>query len=142
MADSGESSSTDEGASDSESTEESGSESESKSKMAKKMDKEQRKERIAKEVDKAKQKIANKILRAMADTYSALNEATKIALMASLTDTENFKAYQKKQNEDLANWYSDLQVYRDMPALIDPASQLYSMAHDKIMNEMIDQQYK
>ena len=79
---------------------------------------------------------------AMADTYSAINEATKIALISSLADTESFKAYQKKNNEDLANWYSELQVYRDMPALIDPASQLYTMAHDKIMNEMIDEQYK
>lgn len=79
---------------------------------------------------------------AMADTYSAINEATKIALMASLTDTESFKAYQKKNNEDLANWYSDLQVYRDMPPLIDPAAQLYELASDKIMNEMIEEQYK
>ena len=78
----------------------------------------------------------------MADTYSALNEATKIALMASLTDTESFKAYQKKNNEDLANWYSDIQAYADMPQLIDPAASLFERANDKIMNEMIDQQYK
>ncbi len=99
-------------------------------------------EKIKEQVDKAKQKIARKILMAMADTYNAINESTKIALMASLTDTDSFKAYQKKNNEDLANWYSDLQVYKDMPQLIDPAAQLYELASDKIMNEMIDEQYK
>lgn len=120
-------------------TADSKSKSKEKTKVAKKMTKE---EKIKAEVDKAKQKIAKKILMAMADTYSAINEATKIALISSLADTESFKAYQKKNNEDLANWYSDLQVYRDMPALIDPAAQLYTMAQDKIMNEMIEDQYK
>ena len=121
-------------------TADSKSKSKSKSKVAKKeMTKE---EKIKEQVDKAKQKIARKILMAMADTYNAINEATKIALMASLTDTESFKAYQKQNNVDLANWYSDLQVYKDMPQLIDPAAQLYEMASDKIMNEMIEQQYK
>ena len=115
------------------------SKSKEKTKTAKK---ETKREKIEKEVAKAKQRIAEKILMAMADTYSAINEATKIALMASLTDTESFKAYQKKNNEDLANWYSDLQVYRDMPPLIDPAAQLYELASDKIMNEMIEEQYK
>ena len=116
------------------------SKSKEKTKTAKKqLTKEQK---IKEQVAKAKQKIVNKILMAMADTYNAINEATKIALMASLTDTESFKAYQKKNNEDLANWYSDLQVYKDMPQLIDPAAQLYELASDKIMNEMIDEQYK
>jgi hypothetical protein len=114
----------------------------SKSKSKTKLTKEQKREKIEKAVDKAKQKIARKILMAMADTYNAINESTKIALMASLTDTDSFKAYQKKNNEDLANWYSDLQVYKDMPQLIDPAAQLYELASDKIMNEMIDEQYK
>ena len=141
VADSGEMSSNEATGSDkSESADKSGSNKDSKSKT--KLTKEQKREKIEKEVAKAKQKIANKILRAMADTYSALNEATKIALMASLTDTESFKAYQKKNNEDLANWYSDIQAYADMPQLIDPAASLFERANDKIMNEMIDQQYK
>jgi phenylpyruvate tautomerase PptA (4-oxalocrotonate tautomerase family) len=139
VADSGETTSSDKPDGDSKSTDKSGSKSKSKTKVAKKMTKE---EKIKEQVDKAKQKIARKILMAMADTYNAINEATKIALMASLTDTESFKAYQKKNNEDLANWYSDLQVYKDMPQLIDPAAQLYELASDKIMNEMIDEQYK
>lgn len=139
VADSGETTSSDKPDGDSKSTDKSGSKSDKKTKVAKKMTKE---EKIKEQVDKAKQKIARKILMAMADTYNAINEATKIALMASLTDTESFKAYQKKNNEDLANWYSDLQVYEDMPQLIDPAAQLYELASDKIMNEMIDEQYK
>lgn len=114
----------------------------SKSKSKTKLTKEQKREKIEKAVAKAKQKIARKILMAMADTYNAINEATKIALMASLTDTESFKAYQKKNNEDLANWYSDIQAYADMPQLIDPAASLFERANDKIMNEMIDEQYK
>ena len=139
VADSGETSTNEaSGENKSESADKSGS----KSKSKKQLTKEQKREKIEKEVAKAKQKIANKILRAMADTYSALNEATKIALMASLTDSESFKAYQKKNNEDLANWYSDIQAYADMPQLIDPAASLFERANDKIMNEMIDQQYK
>ena len=139
VADSGETTSSDKPDGDSKSTDKSGSKSDKKTKVAKKMTKE---EKIKEQVDKAKQKIARKILMAMADTYNAINEATKIALMASLTDTESFKAYQKKNNEDLANWYSDIQAYADMPQLIDPAASLFERANDKIMNEMIDEQYK
>ena len=62
--------------------------------------------------------------------------------MAALTDQANFRAYQKQNNIDLAEWYDDKGIYQDMPQLLDPAAFLYNMAQDKIMNEMIDQQYK
>jgi hypothetical protein len=78
----------------------------------------------------------------MADTYSAINEATKIALMSSLTDQENFKAYLDKQNALPLDWYTSEQIYADMPQLLDPAGILYDMAQDKIMDEMIMQQYE
>ena len=104
--------------------------------------KEQKAKRIKEAVDKAKQKIATRILAAMAVTYSAINEATKIALMSSLTDQENFKAYLDKQNALPLDWYTSEQIYADMPQLLDPAGILYDMAQDKIMDEMIMQQYE
>ena len=78
----------------------------------------------------------------MADTYSAINETTKIALMQSLSDQENFKTYQNQNNIDNLDWYTDVQVYKDMPQLLDPAGILYGMAQDKIMDQMIMEQYK
>ena len=104
--------------------------------------KQQKAKRIKAAVDKAKQKIATRILAAMADTYSAINETTKIALMQSLSDQENFKTYQNQNNIDNLDWYTDVQVYKDMPQLLDPAGILYGMAQDKIMDQMIMEQYK
>lgn len=104
--------------------------------------KQQKANRIKEAVDKAKQKIATRILAAMADTYTAINEATKIALMQSLSDQENFKAYLDKQNALPLDWYTSEQIYTDMPQLLDPAGILYDMAQDKIMDEMIMEQYK
>ena len=86
--------------------------------------------------------IATKILSAMADTYNAINETTKIALISSLADTKNFQAYLDKQNALPQDWYTSEQVYQDMPQLLDPASVLYNMAQDKIMDEMIMMQYE
>ena len=40
------------------------------------------------------------------------------------------------------DWYTSEQVYQDMPMLLDPAGILYDMAQDKIMDEMIMQQYE
>ena len=102
----------------------------------------QTKERIKTEIAKAKQKIANRILSAMADTYSAINETTKIALIQSLADTENYKKYIQKQNEDALMWYSDEQVYRDQQMLGDPYGALFGSAQDNLMNDMINEQYK
>ena len=101
-----------------------------------------KKEYVEKKVAEAKQKIVTKILAAMADTYSAINETTKIALMSSLADTKNFQAYLDKQNALPLDWYTDAQIYTEMPMLQDPAGILYDMAQDKIMNEMIMEQYK
>ena len=103
---------------------------------------EKKKEYVEKKVAEAKQKIATKILSAMADTYNAINETTKIALISSLADTKNFQAYLDKQNALPQDWYTSEQVYQDMPQLLDPASVLYNMAQDKIMDEMIMMQYE
>jgi len=102
---------------------------------------EKKKEYVEKKVAEAKQKIATRILAAMADTYSAINETTKIALISSLTDTKNFQAYLDKQNALPLDWYTDEQIYTEMPMLLDPAGILYDMAQDKIMDEMIIMQY-
>jgi hypothetical protein len=123
----------------------SGNDSKSKSKSKqkeKKSNSEKKKEYVEKKVAEAKQKIATKILSAMADTYNAINETTKIALISSLADTKNFQAYLDKQNALPQDWYTSEQVYQDMPQLLDPASVLYNMAQDKIMDEMIMMQYE
>ena len=112
------------------------------SKRDSKTKEEQKREYVEKKVAEAKQKIAVRILAAMADTYSAINETTKIALMSSLADTKNFQAYLDKQNALPMDWYTSEQVYQDMPMLLDPAGILYDMAQDKIMDEMIMQQYE
>ena len=123
----------------------SGNDSKSKSKSKqkeKKSNSEKKKEDVEKKVAEAKQKIATKILSVMADTYNAINETTKIALISSLADTKNFQAYLDKQNALPQDWYTSEQVYQDMPQLLDPASVLYNMAQDKIMDEMIMMQYE
>ena len=112
------------------------------SKDSKTKSNESKSEKVKLEIAKAKQKIADRILSAMADTYSAINEATKIALISSLADTENFKKYVQKQNEDAMEWYSDTQVYRDQQMLGDPYGALFGSAQDNLMNEMITEQYK
>ena len=103
---------------------------------------EQKREHVERKVAEAKQKIATRILAAMADTYSAINEATKIALMSSLADQENFNKYLAQKNADLPSWYTSEQVYQDQLQLLDPAGVLYDMAQDKIWEEMIMEQYK
>ena len=119
------------------------SEGKSKSKTkTKTKSNENKSEKVKLEIAKAKQKIADRILSAMADTYSAINEATKIALISSLADTENFKKYVQKQNEDAMEWYSDTQVYRNQQMLGDPYGALFGSAQDNLMNEMINEQYK
>lgn len=103
---------------------------------------EQKREYVEKKVAEAKQKIATRILAAMADTYSAINETTKIALMSSLADQDNFNKYLAQKNADLPSWYTSEQVYKDMPQLLDPAGILYNMAQDKLWEEMIMEQYQ
>lgn len=103
---------------------------------------EQKREHVERKVAEAKQKIATRILAAMADTYSAINEATKIALMSSLADQENFNKYLAQKNADLPSWYTSEQVYQNQLQLLDPAGVLYDMAQDKIWEEMIMEQYK
>ena len=116
--------------------------SKDKSKQENKSNAEKKKEYVEKKVAEAKQKIATRILSAMADTYSAINETTKIALISSLTDTKSFQAYLDKQNALPLDWYTDTQIYTEMPMLLDPAGILYDMAQDKIMDEMIMMQYE
>ena len=116
--------------------------SKNKSNQKEKSNSEKKKEYVEKKVAEAKQKIATRILSAMADTYSAINETTKIALISSLADTKNFQAYLDKQNALPLDWYTDEQIYTEMPQLLDPASVLYNMAQDKIMEEMIMMQYE
>ena len=51
-------------------------------------------------------------------------------------------SYLEKQNALPLDWYTDTQIYTEMPMLLDPAGILYDMAQDKIMDEMIMMQYE
>ena len=62
--------------------------------------------------------------------------------MQSLADTENFKKYVQKQNEDQMDWYADTQIYNDQIMLGDPYGALFDSAQDNLMNDMINEQYK
>ena len=113
------------------------------SKDNKKEDSKDEKENTTTTVAEAKQKVATKILQQILSTTDAiLINDTKLGLMIALADTENFAKYQAKQNALPLDWYTSEEIYTDMPQLLDPAGILYDMAQDKIMDEMIMEQYK
>jgi len=113
------------------------------SKDNKKEDSKEEKDNKTTTVAEAKQKVATKILQQILSTTDAiLINDTKLGLMIALADTENFAKYQAKKNALPLDWYEDEEIYTDMPQLLDPAGILYDMAQDKIMDEMIMEQYK
>lgn len=93
-------------------------------------------------VAEAKQKVANQImLQVMAQADAILINDTKIALMTALADTENFAKYQARKNQDLQDWYNDQGIYNNQKDLPDPYSVVFSLAQDKLMEKMENQQY-
>ena len=113
------------------------------SKDNKKEDSKEEKDNKTTTVAEAKQKVATKILQQiLSTTDTILINDTKLGLMIALADTENFAKYQAKKNALPLDWYEDEEIYTDMPQLLDPAGILYDMAQDKIMDEMIMEQYK
>ena len=94
-------------------------------------------------VTEAKQKIADRILQqVLSETNNILINDTKIGLMIALADTENFAKYVAKQNADLAEWYNDKGIYNNQKDLPDPYAIVFSLAQDKKMNDMENEQYK
>ena len=87
-----------------------------------------------------KEQLANKIMERVIATgdQQALNNI-KLAVMASLTDTKGFDAYQSKALQDAELYISEI-VY-DSKQLDDPYAKPYSLAQDYIMEQMVNQQY-
>lgn len=87
-----------------------------------------------------KEKVAQVIMAKVMETADsiAINN-TKLAVMASLADTEGFNAYQSKVLEDAELYISEIMY--DSKQLDDPYAKPYSLAQDYIMEQMIDSQY-
>ena len=87
-----------------------------------------------------KEKIAEVIMAKVMETADtvAINN-TKLAVMASLADTEGFNEYQAKALQDAELYISEIMYGNEQ--LVDPYAQPYSMAQDYIMEQMVNQQY-
>ena len=90
--------------------------------------------------ESTKQKIAQVIMAKVMETADsiAINN-TKLAVMASLADTEGFNKYQAKELQDTELYISEIMY--DSKQLDDPYAKPYSLAQDYIMEQMIDSQY-
>lgn len=88
-----------------------------------------------------KEKVAEVIMAKVMETADtvAINN-TKLAVMASLADTEGFNEYQAKALQDAELYISDIMY--DSKQLNDPYAQPYSMAQDYIMKQMVDLQWQ
>ena len=87
-----------------------------------------------------KEKVAEVIMAKVMETADtvAINN-TKLAVMASLADTEGFNEYQTKALQDAELYISEIMYGNEQ--LVDPYAQPYSMAQDYIMEQMVNQQY-
>jgi hypothetical protein len=87
-----------------------------------------------------KEKVAQVIMAKVMETADtvAINN-TKLAVMASLADTEGFNEYQTKALQDAKLYMSEIMYGNEQ--LVDPYAQPYSMAQDYIMEQMVNQQY-
>lgn len=87
-----------------------------------------------------KEKVAEVIMAKVMETADtvAINN-TKLAVMASLADTEGFSEYQAKALQDAELYISEIMYGNEQ--LVDPYAQPYSMAQDYIMEQMVNQQY-
>jgi len=88
-----------------------------------------------------KEKVAQTILAKVMETADtiAINN-TKLAVMASLSDTEGFAKYQAKQLQDAELYISEIMY--DSKQLNDPYAKPYSLAQDYIMEQMVDLQWQ
>ena len=87
-----------------------------------------------------KEKVAQVIMAKVMETADtvAINN-TKLAVMASLADTEGFNEYQTKALQNAKLYMSEIMYGNEQ--LVDPYAQPYSMAQDYIMEQMVNQQY-
>lgn len=87
-----------------------------------------------------KEKVAQVIMAKVMETADsiAINN-TKLAVMASLADTEGFNAYQSKVLQDTELYISEIMY--DSKQLDDPYAKPYSLAQDYIMEQIVNSQY-
>lgn len=87
-----------------------------------------------------KEKVAQVIMAKVMETADsiAINN-TKLAVMASLSDTEGFAKYQAKQLQDAELYISEIMY--DSKQLDDPYAKPYSLAQDYIMEQIVNSQY-
>ena len=98
-----------------------------------------------KQVKKAtKAAITKKILQQIQQRATedfAAGENLRLILLSIQGDTEAFKEYQTKIVQKQNDWYVDNGIYNDVKQLEDPYAVLYSLAQDRIHNEMVEEQY-
>jgi hypothetical protein len=84
--------------------------------------------------------VAQKIMARVveAGNQTVLNNV-KLAVMAQLTDTAGFDAYQSKTLQDAELYISEIPY--DNQQLADPYAQPYNMAQDYLMGEIVNSQY-
>ena len=87
-----------------------------------------------------KEQVAQKIMARVveAGNQTVLNNV-KLAVMAQLTDTAGFDAYQSKTLQDAELYISEIPY--DSQQLADPYAQPYNMAQDYLMGEIVNSQY-
>ena len=99
-----------------------------------------------KQVKKAtKAAITKKILQQIQQRATedfAAGENLRLILLSVQGDTEAFKEYQTKIVQKQNEWYVDNGIYNDVKQIEDPYAVLYSLAQDKIHNEMVEEQYR
>ncbi len=87
-----------------------------------------------------KEQVAQKIMARVVEqgNQQVLNNV-KLAVMAQLSDTEGFNAYQSKVLEDAELYISEIMY--DNIQLQDPYARDYSLAQDYIMEQIVNSQY-
>ena len=99
-----------------------------------------------KQVKKAtKAAITKKILQQIQQRATedfAAGENLRLILLSVQGDTEAFKEYQTKIVQKQNEWYVDNGIYNDVKQIEDPYAVLYSLAQDRIHNEMVEEQYR
>ena len=103
-------------------------------------EKETKEEKVKTSIAKAKQKVAQKILaKIVSQNDTLVLDSTKLALMVALSDTKGFNAYQQKQLDD-AMFYISEDIY-NIELNDNPAGNLLLYGTDRLMDQLIDQQY-
>lgn len=104
------------------------------------METEEEREPEAVQEKPTKEQVAQKIMARVVEqgNQQVLNNV-KLAVMAQLSDTDGFNAYQSKVLQDAELYISEIMY--DSIQLQDPYARDYNLAQDYIMEKMVNQQY-